>query len=85
MAVRRDTASAARMLRILNPAPMHLAFNPAMLDRIDILTPNQTEFALLSRRCSHDDVDADALAALDDATLHAERVPCSLLHTGIRP
>jgi ribokinase len=66
-----DAASAAKMLRILNPAPMRPAFNPAMLDRIDILTPNETEFALLSRRCGHDDVDADALAALDDASLHA--------------
>jgi ribokinase len=66
-----DAASAAGLLRILNPAPMHPAFNPALLAQVDLLTPNETEFALLSRRCGYDDVDADALASLDDASLHA--------------
>jgi ribokinase len=66
-----DAASSAGMLRMLNPAPMHPQFDPAMLSKVDLLTPNETEFALLSRRCSLDDVDADALATLDDASLHA--------------
>ena len=66
-----DVASAAGLLRILNPAPMHPRFDPALLAQVDLLTPNETEFALLSRRCGHDNVDADALASLDDASLHA--------------
>lgn len=66
-----DSATAHGALRMLNPAPMHPDFDPAMLERVDILTPNETEFALLSRRCGHGDVDPDALAGLDDATLHA--------------
>ncbi len=66
-----DSATAHGALRMLNPAPMHADFDTAMLERVDILTPNETEFTLLSRRCGHDDVDADGLARLDDATLHA--------------
>ncbi len=66
-----DAASAAGMLRMLNPAPMHPWFDPALLAQVDLLTPNETEFALLSRRCGFDDVDADALASLEDAALHA--------------
>jgi len=46
-------------------------FDPAMLRQVDIVIPNETEFALLLRHCEHADVDADALAGLDDATLHA--------------
>ena len=65
-----DSATALGALRMLNPAPMHADFDTAMLERVDILTPNETEFALLSKRYDHDDVDADALAGLDDATLH---------------
>jgi len=64
-------ASASGALCMLNPAPMHPAFDVAMPDRIDIITPNESEFALLSHRCGYDDVDADALAGLDDAALHA--------------
>ena len=66
-----DAASSAGMLRMLNPAPLHPQFNPALLAQVDLLTPNETEFALLSRRCGFDDADADALATLDDASLHA--------------
>ncbi|HEV2608132.1 MAG TPA: ribokinase [Xanthomonadaceae bacterium] len=66
-----DAADACGALRMLNPAPMHPAFDAALLGRIDIVTPNETEFALLLRHCEHADVDADALAGLDDATLHA--------------
>jgi len=66
-----DVADACGALRMLNPAPMHPAFDAAILDRINIVTPNETEFALLLRHCEHADVDADELASLDDATLHA--------------
>ncbi len=64
-----DLASAAGMLRVLNPAPMHPEFDPALLARVDVLTPNETEFALLARRFNQA-VDADALATMDDASLH---------------
>jgi ribokinase len=66
-----DAASASGALCMLNPAPMHPAFDTALLEKIDILTPNETEFALLSRRCGHDDVDPETLHAFDDASLHA--------------
>ncbi|HTA64414.1 MAG TPA: ribokinase [Xanthomonadaceae bacterium] len=66
-----DAATACGALRILNPAPMHPSLDPAMLGQADILTPNETEFALLCRHCGRDGVDPDALAALDDASLHA--------------
>ena len=66
-----DAASACRALCMLNPAPMHPAFDMAMLARVDIATPNETEFALLSQRCGHAGIRADELAGLDDASLHA--------------
>lgn len=64
-----DAATSAGALRILNPAPMHPDFALATLDHVDILTPNETEFALLCRLVGRD-VDPDRLAALDDASLH---------------
>jgi len=66
-----DAADACGALRMLNPAPMHPGLDAVLLHRIDILTPNETEFAMLLRHCEHAEVDADALAGLDDATLHA--------------
>jgi len=66
-----ELASASGAPCMLNPAPMHPSFDPALLERVDILTPNETEFALLSRRCGHDDVDPETLHAFDDASLHA--------------
>ncbi|HEY2346068.1 MAG TPA: ribokinase [Xanthomonadaceae bacterium] len=65
-----DSATAVGALRILNPAPMHPDFELAMLDHVDILTPNETEFALLCRLAGRE-VDPDRLASLDDASLHA--------------
>lgn len=66
-----DAADTCGALRMLNPAPMHPGLDAVLLHRIDILTPNETEFAMLLRHCEHAEVDADALAGLDDATLHA--------------
>ena len=65
-----EWASDAGLLRVLNPAPMHPDFDVALLRSIDLLTPNETEFALLARRFGHA-VDADSLATMDDASLHA--------------
>lgn len=39
--------------------------------RVDLLTPNETEFAHLLARCTDARVDADALADLGDEVLHA--------------
>ncbi len=66
-----DAASGPDCLRVLNPAPMHAQLNTDLLRRVDVLTPNETEFALLSKRCGFDDVAADSLAQLADDELHA--------------
>ena len=56
---------------MLNPAPANARTTPALLRLADVLVPNETEFAtLLSRHCAVS-VAADAVAAMDDAGLHA--------------
>lgn len=42
-------ARKARVTTVLNPAPMRPDFDPAMLRDVDILIPNETEFAALVR------------------------------------
>lgn len=37
-------------LRVLNPAPMRADFDPASLEQVDVLIPNETEFAALANR-----------------------------------
>jgi ribokinase len=59
------------LLRVLNPAPVHPDLAPALLARCDVLTPNETEFALLVERCTGTTVDAATLAQRPDAELHA--------------
>ncbi|MEP7098700.1 MAG: ribokinase [Dokdonella sp.] len=66
-----DAASDPDCLRVLNPAPMHSELNLGLLRRVDVLTPNETEFSLMSKCCGFDDVDADAIAQLSDNELHA--------------
>ena len=45
-----DAGRAAGATTLLNPAPANVAVDHAMLERVDILTPNETEFvALLGR------------------------------------
>lgn len=63
-------ARAQGLLRILNPAPVHARLDAALLGEVDILTPNETEFALLLARLCDLQVDADALAVQDDESLH---------------
>jgi len=60
-----------QLVRILNPAPVHADLDVALLQRADIITPNETEFSLLLERCAGIDTDPTTLAAQDDARLHA--------------
>jgi ribokinase len=59
-----------RLMRMLNPAPVHAQLKPALLLQVDILTPNETEFALLLERFVGERVDPAALANRSDADLH---------------
>lgn len=59
------------MLRILNPAPVHPDLTRDLVRQADVLTPNESEFALLCGRFLDIDVNADGIAAMDDSTLHA--------------
>jgi len=65
-----DLAHAHGVLRVLNPAPVHAALDAALLARCDVVTPNESEFALLLERSGGARVDAATLAARDDAELH---------------
>jgi ribokinase len=56
---------------VLNPAPVHPSITRATLDAAGILTPNETEFALLCERFAPPAPAAEHVAALDDASLHA--------------
>lgn len=56
---------------VLNPAPANANTTPELLALVDILTPNETEFAALLQRHVGIDIDPEAVAALDDHTLHA--------------
>lgn len=72
-ATREAFALATRhgLTRLLNPAPVHPALDAALFAQVDILTPNETEFALLLERLTGQRIDAATLARSDDATLHA--------------
>lgn len=55
---------------VLNPAPVHPDLNREILDYADIITPNETEFALLCQRFADLALTADQVAQTDDAQLH---------------
>ena len=57
-------------LRVLNPAPVHPELSRELLDSADVLTPNETEFALLCQRFANIAFTADQVAQADDALLH---------------
>ncbi len=59
------------VLTLLNPAPVHPDTNAECLRLADVLLPNEGEFAELCSRFAGRDVEADAVADMDDATLHA--------------
>jgi ribokinase len=59
------------LMRAFNPAPVHPQLTLTLLRAVDLITPNETEFAQLCARFLDVDVDANSLAAMSDATLHA--------------
>jgi ribokinase len=66
-----DLAGRHGLVRVLNPAPVHPELDKGLLARCDLITPNETEFALLHERIVGERIDAATLAARDDAGLHA--------------
>jgi len=59
------------VITVLNPAPANAATNTPLLELADILTPNETEFAALLARHVGERVEANEVATLDNARLHA--------------
>ena len=66
-----ELATAHGLIRVLNPAPVHAQLDAALLAHVDILTPNETEFALLLERIAGERIDAATLAQRAYADLHA--------------
>jgi ribokinase len=60
-----------RLTRVMNPAPVHPQLPEKTLRRAQIVTPNETEFALLLERFASETVDAYNLAKTAPETLHA--------------
>lgn len=63
-------ARALGALAFLNPAPMHPALTPELLALADLITPNETEFALLLGLLGVPD-DVSRPWEIDDLDLHA--------------
>ena len=63
-------ARKAGAITVHNPAPPLPEENGALLPWVDILTPNETEFAHLLASCAEVQVDANTLSLLDDDALH---------------
>ncbi len=57
-------------LMVLNPAPMHEPLTPELLALIDVLTPNETEFAALMDGIGQR-IDPAGVAQRNDLDLHA--------------
>ena len=66
-----DAGRAAGATTLLNPAPANVAIDHAMLQRADILTPNESEFAAMVGRHVGDRIEADAISGIDQQRLHA--------------
>jgi ribokinase len=56
---------------VLNPAPANAACDAQLLALADVLTPNETEFAALALAHLSESLQADTVAGLPDAQLHA--------------
>ncbi|UNK58174.1 ribokinase [Pseudoxanthomonas daejeonensis] len=67
LALARD----AGLVTLLNPAPANAASSISLLRLADLLTPNETEFAALLARHVGERIEAEAVATLDGASLHA--------------
>ena len=59
------------ILRILNPAPVHPELDAALLAQCDLITPNETEFALLVERFVGKRLQASTLVERPNGELHA--------------
>jgi ribokinase len=59
------------LVRMLNPAPVHPELEAAMLRRCDLITPNETEFALLLEHVAGERVAAATLVERPNSELHA--------------
>lgn len=72
-------AHQAGALTVLNPAPALPDEDGGLLPLVDVVTPNETEFAQLLACFGTPDVDAAQLSSLGDAQLHqlALRLPVS--------
>lgn len=83
-----ELATARGLLRMLNPAPMHADVDAALLAHVDVLVPNEGEFAQLCRGLLDVALDGEAVATLDDRDLHALarrlRVPTVVVTLGGR-
>lgn len=66
-----ELATRHRLLRLMNPAPVHPGFDAAMLAQCDLITPNETEFAQLLDRILGVRAHAVDLASIDAPGLHA--------------
>jgi len=84
-------ARRARALAVLNPAPMRADFSTALLREVDVLIPNETEFAALvrgARRLRQPDFCAARIPALSGEELQALcrglEVPTVILTLGSR-
>jgi ribokinase len=71
LAAALDLGTQLGLLRVLNPAPVHPHLDPALLSRCDIITPNETEFALLLERFAVERVAAATLVERPNTELHA--------------
>lgn len=63
-------ARGRQAITLLNPAPANATVSVELMATVDILTPNETEFAALLARHVGERIDGDAVAALDQARLH---------------
>ena len=64
-------ARGAGVTTVLNPAPADAIAAGELLSLADVITPNETEFCAQLAAHHGEQVDADTLAMLDDAHLHA--------------
>jgi ribokinase len=59
------------LVRVLNPAPVHPELAATLLAMTDVVTPNETEFALLLDRIAGERLAAATLVERTNAELHA--------------
>lgn len=66
-----DLGTEHGLVRLLNPAPVHPELDPTLLARCDLITPNETEFALLLERVAGERIAAATLTERANSDLHA--------------